>query len=322
MARVLITGGTGFIGAHLARDCLARGDEVTVLARPGSDPWRLADVRDRIALVRARPLETREIAAAVLGARPERVFHLAAATRIPARDDLSDLGDAIAANVAPLRVLLDAVRRLDRPPQAVVRAGTLAELGESDRVLDPDAAERPQNGYGLSALMGTHLLRLARARLGLPAVTARLCLTYGGDQSADFLIPDLIRKTLAGIPVHLQRPQARRDLLHVSDCVAALQAAADHAAALPPVIAVSTGRPFRMGQVAAMIAALTGDGPPHRPPAQTVPAAADAAHVVSCRPSPELAGTGWRPRIGLARGLRRTIAWEQARTISFQERIA
>ena len=120
MARVLITGGTGFIGSHLVRDCVARGEEVTVLARPGSDPWRLADVADRISLVRAHPLDAPAVAAVVARAGPRRVFHLAARTRTPARDDLSDLEDATAANVAPLRVLLDALRQLDDPP-AIVR---------------------------------------------------------------------------------------------------------------------------------------------------------------------------------------------------------
>ena len=65
MARVLITGGTGFIGSHLARDCLSRGDEVTVLARPGSDPWRLADLAGRITLARAHPMYAPAVAAEV-----------------------------------------------------------------------------------------------------------------------------------------------------------------------------------------------------------------------------------------------------------------
>lgn len=319
MARVLITGGTGFIGSHLARDCLARGDEVTVLARPGSAPWRLADLAGRIGLVRAHPLDAPAIARAVAGARPQRVFHLAAWTRTPARDDLSDLEEALAANVAPLRVLLDALRQLDDPP-AVVRTGSLAELGEADRVLDHDAAERPRDAYGLSALMGSHLLRLARARLGLPAVTLRLCLTYGGDQSPDFLVPGLIRRALSGLPPEARQPQAQRDLIHVRDCVAALRLAADHAAALPPIVVVATGRPLLAGHVADSIAALVAHPGAPLPPSPPVPAR--AAHVVSCRPSPEITGLGWRPRVGLAEGLRETITWERARIMPPQECLA
>jgi len=319
MARVLITGGTGFIGSHLVRDCLSRGDEITVLARPGSDPWRLADVLDRITLILALPLDARETAAVVLRVRPERVFHLAAMTRSPARDDLSDLDEAITSNVRPLQVLLDALRRLDRPPLAVVRTGTLAELGETERVLAPHEAEHPRDGYGLSALMGTHVLRIARARMDLPAVTARLCLVYGGDQSSDFLVPDLICKGLSGIPTHVRNPLAQRDLIHVADCVAALQAVADHAASLPPVVAVSTGCPLPMGQVAGLIAALIDnrEATPSLPP---VPA--EAPQVLSCRPSPELSALGWRPRVGLAEGLRQTIEWERSRNIPPQEQSA
>lgn len=319
MARVLITGGTGFIGSHLARDCLARGDEVTVLARPGSDPWRLGDLVGRITLARAHPLDVPAVAAAVARARPQRVFHLAARTRSPARDDLSDLDEAVTANVAPLQVLLDALRQLADPP-ALVRTGSLAEMGEADRVLDPQEAERPGDAYGLSALMGTQVLRLARARLGLAAVTARLCLTYGGDQSPDFLVPGLIRRALSGLPLQVRRPQAQRDLIHVRDCVAALRLAADHAAALPPIVTVATGQPLPAGHLAESIAALTRVPDGSIPATPPVPAL--AAHVLSCRPSPEITALGWHPRVGLARGLRETINWERARIMPPQECLA
>ena len=87
-------------------------------------------------------------------------------------------------------------------------------------------------------------------------VTARLCLTYGGDQSPDFLVPGLIRKALSGLPARVLRPQAQRDLIHVRDCVAALRLAADHAAALPPIVTVATGRPLLAGHLADAVAAM------------------------------------------------------------------
>lgn len=305
--RVLITGGTGFIGAHLVRSCLARGQEVTVAARPDSDPWRLRDVADQITLRRVALYDQAEVTALLRDTRPQRIFHLAATHRICERASLADLEHAQVCNVEPLRNLLNGLRKINHIPRAFVRTGTLAELGESTGSHDPESCERPADAYGLSALLGTHMLRIARERMDFPAVTARLCLTYGGDQSSDFLIPDMIRKGLAGRSPRLRRPQSQRDILHVDDCVAALHLIADHAARLPPVLSLSTGDPQPMVRVAGMIADILGRGTPGS--VQNRPS--DPGAVLSCRPSPELSALGWRPRVPLSTGLRRVIEWER-----------
>lgn len=309
MTRVLITGGAGFIGSHLARDCLRRGDQVTILTRAGSDPWRLADLRGRIRVEAVEPCDTRGLVHLVGQIRPQRVFHLAAATRIAERVAMTDLSHAMISNFEPLRTLIDALRRLDQPPKAVVRTGTLAEYGQAACIRQADSPERPDDAYGFSAVAGTHLLRMARLRLGLPAVTARLCLTYGGGQSGDFLIPDMIRKGLDGNSPRLRRPHARRDLIHVSDVVAALQLVADNAATMPPVVAVSTGQAVPMQAVAEIIAGLLAGRSPA--PREIVDDPAEP-QTLSCAPSPELLDLGWRPAVPLNKGLRDTVNWEVA----------
>lgn len=308
MTRVLITGGTGFIGAYLARDCLRRGDEVTILARAGSTPWRLADLTGRLRIETIEPCDTRGLVRLVAELRPERVFHLAATTRIAERLAMTDLSHAMINNFEPLQALVDALRRLDSRP-VVVRAGTLAEYGQAPRIHQPDAPECPQDAYGFSAVAGTHLLRMARDRLGLPAVTARLCLTYGGGQSGDFLIPDMIRKGLDGISPRLRRPLARRDLMHVADVVAALQVIAGHAATLPPVVAVSTGQPVPMQAVAEIIAGILAG---RSSVTRNIVDDPDEPQTLSCHPSPELLDLGWQPKVALNKGLRETVTWEAA----------
>lgn len=305
--RVLITG-AGFLGSHLVRDCVARGQRVTVLARPETRIWRLRDVIDRIDLMRVQPFDPRAMTEAVAEIRPDRVFHLIATTRISERITLADIDHSLVCNVEPLRHLIDAIRRLDYPVQALVRTGSIAEFGQSAEIHSDLTAERPENAYGLSALTATHMLRLARHRLNIPAVSARLSLTYGGDQSSDFLVPDMIRKGLAGTSPRLRRPQARRDLLHVDDTVAALQLIAENAADMPDIVNVSTGQPVAMATAAGLIAALLDRRPPTGKPIATQP---DEALTLSCHPTPDLIDLGWRPRVALSDGLQQVIDWER-----------
>src|SRR6201995_5374692 len=80
MGRTLVTGATGFIGSHVARLLVGRGDEVVVTVRPWSSLERLAglDVRQ----VRADILDRRAVRRAI--ASVERVFHIAGTTDLPA----------------------------------------------------------------------------------------------------------------------------------------------------------------------------------------------------------------------------------------------
>src|SRR5437899_12029776 len=75
--RVLVTGATGFLGSHVTRALVARGADVTVLVRRGSDPWRVADVLPRLELVSADLAESEASARALQDAAPEVVCDLA-----------------------------------------------------------------------------------------------------------------------------------------------------------------------------------------------------------------------------------------------------
>src|SRR5437667_12692644 len=75
--RVLITGGSGFIGACLARGLIARGHDVHLVRRPESDLWRLAGLEGRHTPHRADLRDVTALRRAVAACRPEVIYHLA-----------------------------------------------------------------------------------------------------------------------------------------------------------------------------------------------------------------------------------------------------
>ncbi|MFZ9634920.1 MAG: NAD-dependent epimerase/dehydratase family protein, partial [Alphaproteobacteria bacterium] len=125
MRRYLVTGGCGFIGGHLVRSLLARGDEVDVLddlstgRRAGLDPWaqlRVGDVADEA-----------EVAAAARGC--DGIFHLAAIASVPRC--LAEPERARAVNLGGARNALLAARRPGGAPLPVVLASSAAVYGDA-----------------------------------------------------------------------------------------------------------------------------------------------------------------------------------------------
>src|ERR1700745_2782273 len=82
MAKVLVTGGAGFIGSHLVDALVARGDEVRVLDNFSTGrAENLAQVRGRIEVIEADLIDASAVASAVEGV--DCVFHLAALASVP-----------------------------------------------------------------------------------------------------------------------------------------------------------------------------------------------------------------------------------------------
>jgi UDP-glucose 4-epimerase len=305
MRRVLVTGAAGFIGAQLVRRLLAQGDEVHVLVRPATSLERLHDLAGDIQVHHSGLADRPTLDLCLAQARPELVFHLAAETRKVMTPDVAAARRSLA-NLTNLITLIEALAALRQPPQALVRAGTIAEYGRAPVPFREDDRELPVNPYGTSMMAGTHYLRMLGPSLPCPVATARLALVYGPGQAEEFFIPAAIRKCLAGERVELVRPADRRDLIHIDDAVAGLLALGH---APPPgasVVNIATGIAPLMREVAQVVVAATGADPGliryHR-------AARDEPASELCADSGRARDLlGWEARIGLAWGVRQTVA--------------
>src|SRR4051812_24309489 len=77
MTRVALTGGTGFVGANLARALLQRGYEVHLLNRATFSSWRIERIRNAVALHTLDIADLESVRDAIRTIRPEVIFHLA-----------------------------------------------------------------------------------------------------------------------------------------------------------------------------------------------------------------------------------------------------
>lgn len=204
---VLVTGGTGRIGAPLVRTLLARGDSVTVLTR---DPGRVTDLPGA-RLVKGTLFDAAALADALTGVTV--VYHLAGGVRGAGVDTADRLNrEGTLAVLAALRAatLIPSAR----PLRAFVYASSCAVYGDRSGLwVDEDYPPSPHTTYGVAKVAAEAAIVAA----GLPSRIARIAAVYG--PGFQFLLADKMRENKAWLP-----GEGRNivPVVHIDDCVAAL----------------------------------------------------------------------------------------------------
>lgn len=223
--RVLVTGHTGFKGGWLCRALWLMGADVTGLALDPEgelSPFATLRVAEMLATdLRVDIRDAASVRAAVRGARPEVVLHLAAQALVGR--GYRDPAATFAANVTGTVNVIEAIRTLEDARAALIVT--------SDKVYRNDGAGRafvesdPLGGADpYSASKAAAEIAVASYRASFddlpPLATARAGnVIGGGDFGEDRLIPDLVRAQSAGETLRVRRPDATRPFQHVADVV-------------------------------------------------------------------------------------------------------
>jgi len=316
----LVSGAHGFVGSHLARALLERGDDVRVLDRPAP---RLADVggerlsgldllgiRAEVELVEADLRDAEAVAGAVAGV--DAVFHLAAQTIVGVARD-SPL-ETLEVNVRGAWNVFEACREHD--VGRVVFASSDKAYGSSPELpYREDFPLRAAGPYDASKAAADVIARSYAHAYGLPIAVTRFANVYGGgDLNFSRLIPETVVAALDGRPPVIRSDGSpERDLLHVDDAVAAylaIAAALGGAGARGEAFNAGGERPHSVREVVDLIAALAGSGVEPEYRGSGTPAGEIDRQFVDSTKLREL--TGWRPAVGLRDGLARTLEWYRA----------
>jgi CDP-glucose 4,6-dehydratase len=225
--RVLLTGHTGFKGGWLALWLRRLGAEVVGIALPPPPGASLHDTIHVARLLDGRYADIGDPAAfdAALGDfDAEIVFHLAAQAIV--RRSISDPIETFRTNVVGTAVVLEAARRMPSlRAVVVVTSDKCYENREWDwgyRETDPMGGADPYSAskgcaelvaacYRKTYFSGPTGPRLATVRAGN--------VIGGGDWAVDRLVPDIMRASLRGEPVHIRNPASIRPWQHVLDAL-------------------------------------------------------------------------------------------------------
>ncbi len=305
--KTLVTGVDGFIGGWLAALLLEQGDEVFGTTR------REAGARDRVQRLQADMSDASAVAAAVATARPDRVFHLAAASHIPTSFDRP--AETFTANAIGTLHLLEAVHA-HAPGAVVVSVGSSAEYGDSCRAHDAvreDDPLLPTSPYGVSKVAQGLSCRVAHRARGLRAIHARPFQIVGPGKRRDVLTQfgAQVVAVEGGAPpaIGVGNLEPVRDFVDVRDCAAALVLLSERGQP-GEAYNVCTGVPVILAALLDLLRAAA------RRPFEVVEEAARMRAVDDMRivghPG-KLAGLGFVPARGLADTVRDTL--ESLRTV-------
>ena len=322
--RSLVTGGQGFIGGHLVRALLERGDEVTVLDLRGA-PGRALELHGLsgdVRLVEGDVAEPAAVHRAIReagtdGSGPDSVFHLAAQTLVgPAAEDPVA---TFRANAEGTWTILEAARGAG--VGAVVVASSDKAYGPSDSLPYREGDElRPAAPYEASKAAADVIARSYWPAFGLPVGVTRLANVYGGgDLNGSRLVPEAVGACLEGRAPRIRSDGSpERDYLHVSDAAAAylaIEGAVREGPGRGEALNAGTGEPHPVREVVDLVAAeveRTG-GAPVEPEylGDGVPEGEIDRQFVDASRLTEL--TGWQPKVSLAEGIAEAVAWYRDR---------
>jgi UDP-glucose 4-epimerase len=262
--RVLITGGAGFIGSHLAERLIARGDEVTIL-----DDLSTGSI-ENIQAIKDCPRFSYHIdtirnyrLTAELVDMCDVIYHLAAAVGV--RLIVESPVNTIETNIRGTDIILSlAAKKRKR----VLIASTSEVYGKRNRVPfreDDDLVLGPTNkgrwSYACSKAIDEFLAIAYWKEKKVPTVIARLFNTVGPRQTGRYgmVIPNFVQQALCGqdITVFGDGTQTRC-FTHVSDVVEALIALAEHPRAVGQVYNVGSDREISILELAHKIKEMTG----------------------------------------------------------------
>jgi UDP-glucose 4-epimerase len=308
--RVLVTGGAGFIGSHVADAFLAGGWDVSVLDDLSTGK------REQVsgdATFHHLSIGDPEAARVVREGRFDAICHLAA--QIDVRKSVADPGRDATLNIVGSLNLLEAVRASGAPTRFIFSSTGGAVYGD---LVEPPTAETaakdPQSPYGTAKLSVEYYMGYYARVHGLDTVALRYANVYGPRQDPHGeagVVAIFCDRLIDGTPITIFGDgEQTRDYVYAGDVARANLLAAT--AALPASAGVDS-RAFNIGtsvetdvvELARLLKEIAGS----RSEVTHAPARAGEQRRSAVAVDKARAVLGWRPEVTLAQGLARTYRW-------------
>ena len=303
--RFLITGGAGFLGSALSNRLAAAGHEVRVIDDLSAGDAERLD--DKVLFTRGDVNDRPKLWTLLQDV--ECVYHLAARVSVP--QSVLYPREYNAVNVGGTVSVMEAMR--DAGGKRVVLASSGAVYGaQTEQPLRESIVPKPDSPYAVSKLSAEYYVRTIGALWGLETVALRVFNAYGPGQPLPASHPPVVSrflKSAAGggsLIVHGEGSQTR-DYVFISDVIDALSAAATARTVSQLVINVGSGTAVSLNELVTVVgAAMNTTLEPLFNSSES-----GGVHAMCADLTLAAQKLGYRPRVSLPEGLRRTIATDE-----------
>lgn len=305
--KVMVTGAEGFIGSTLVDLLLERGAEIVAFAhyKPYGDRGFLAGRENDVDIQSGDIRDGGRVSDVMAGC--DTVFHLAALIGIPYSYVSPE--SYVQVNINGTQNILEAVRRND--VRRLVHTSTSEVYGTARTVpISEKHVLQPQSPYSASKI-GADMMALSYFNaFETPVAICRPFNTYGPRQSARAVIPAILQQLHSGAQeIKLGSLTPTRDFTFSTDTAEGFLAIGESDAALGQALNLGVGEEISIGDLAKLCIEIVGSD------AQVVtdderlrPEGSEVNRLLSDN---SLVGelTGWKPKVSLSEGLRRTSEW-------------
>jgi UDP-glucose 4-epimerase len=312
-ARVLVTGGLGFLGSNLAIRLVELGAHVTLVDAMipdyGGNLFNIAPIRDQVSLNFGDIRDRHAMDWLVRG--QDIVFHLAG--QVSHILSMTDPYPDIEYNIKGTLVLMEALRQ-HNPRAKVVFTGTRGQYGPAISLpVAEDAPTDPRGVYEVSNLAAEKIIQVYHRTHRIPAVLLRLSNVYGPRAQMRHphygVVNWFVRLALDGLAIPVFGDgRIQRDFLYVDDCIEALLRCAVTPQAYGEVLNVGVDRPNTFREVAELLVRICpgcrwefAPFTPERKAQEPGDFYSDVGKIARL--------VGWRPCTPLEDGLRATVEY-------------
>lgn len=298
--KVLITGGAGFIGSHLADRLLARGDDVLVVDNFATGQKENLTPHPHLRVVEGTIADGKLVAKLFDEFRPDKVVHAAASYKDP-----QDWAEDVASNALGTVNVVRAAEGVGVGRLIYFQTALCYGIQPLEQPITLEHPLRPESSYAISKTAGEEYIRLS----ALDFISFRLANAYG-PRNISGPLPTFYQRLTAGKACYVM--DTRRDFIFVSDLVDIVMTALDGKGARG-IYHVSSGKDFSIKEL--FDTTVSALGITLAQPVEVRPRGADDVFTILIDPSKTIRDFAWRPAVGLNDGVTQTVRWYKERGV-------
>jgi len=304
--KLLIVGGTGFIGRNVAREAISRGLQVTIISKSDYSPDKRLKGVEYISV----DITNEKILLSKLKDKPFD-YVLNVGGYVNHANYFNDGDKVFKVHFNGTKNLVNCINKSGL--KSFVQIGSSDEYGKNSAPQNENQRELPISPYSFAKVAATHFLQMLHRTEGFPAVILRPFLVYGPEQDGNRFIPQIIKGCINNDNFPTSAGEQQRDFCYIDDIVDVILLALSNEKAHGEVINIASGEPITIRETINIVQKIVGYG---KPEFGKIPYRKCENMTLFADISKAKELLKWTPEVAIEDGLQRTINYQILNTES------